>query len=353
MAMTRPVVSGGVKVAIVSSKDVPCLLNQRVCRFNILYNLDKKFVYSLLFTNRFISYIKELSIGSQQLNLSCSDIEDYIIPLPPLPEQHRIATVLSTLDECIEKTEALIAKLKQVKAGLMQDLLTREIDTEGRIRDESTHEFKDTEIGRVPVEWDVQSWNSICEQISVGVVIKPASYYVENCIPALRSLNIDEDKFNLNTLVYFSEKDNSEALTKSKLRENDLVVVRTGSPGIAAVITKKMEGINCIDLLFLRVTKEITNPYFLSKYFNSTMGKIELAKHLTGLAQKHLNVSAIQRTNISIPSLIEQNRIVYHLTSLDDRISYEEKYLNKLLAQQKGFMNDLLTGNVRTREHLS
>ena len=74
-------------------------------------------------------------------------------PTPPPDEQAKIAEVLSTVDRAIEQAEALIAKQQRIKTGLTQDLLTRGIDEHGNIRSEKTHEFKDSPLGRIPVEW--------------------------------------------------------------------------------------------------------------------------------------------------------------------------------------------------------
>ena len=72
------------------------------------------------------------------------------------PEQTKIAEILSTVDQAIEQTEALIAKQQRIKTGLMQDLLTRGIDENGNLRSEDTHEFKDSPLGRIPVEWELK-----------------------------------------------------------------------------------------------------------------------------------------------------------------------------------------------------
>ena len=61
------------------------------------------------------------------------------------------------MDRAIEQTEALIAKQQRIKTGLMQDLLTRGIDEHGNLRSEQTHQFKDSPLGRIPVEWEVTS----------------------------------------------------------------------------------------------------------------------------------------------------------------------------------------------------
>jgi predicted HTH transcriptional regulator len=139
------------------------ILSQRVILLKMVPEVALSDFFAQYFQGeQFQTELIKQSTGTTVLGIQQKKLVKISLPLPPLPEQHRIASVLSTLDECIKKTEALITKLKQVKAGLMQDLLTRGIDSEGRIRDESTHEFKDTEVGRVPVEWDVKTIEQIC-----------------------------------------------------------------------------------------------------------------------------------------------------------------------------------------------
>ncbi|MBI5602849.1 MAG: restriction endonuclease subunit S [Deltaproteobacteria bacterium] len=81
------------------------------------------------------------------------------IPTPSKPEQIKIAEILSTVDRAIEQTGALIAKQQRIKNGLMQDLLTRGIDEYGNLHFEQTHQFKDSLLGRIPVEWEVKKWS--------------------------------------------------------------------------------------------------------------------------------------------------------------------------------------------------
>ena len=76
------------------------------------------------------------------------------------PEQTKLAEILSTVDRAIEQTEASIAKQQRIKTGLMQDLLTRGIDEHGNLRSESTHKFKNSPLGKIPVEWNVEALES-------------------------------------------------------------------------------------------------------------------------------------------------------------------------------------------------
>ena len=98
-------------------------------------------------------YFAANATGSTRFGLGIGIIEKCDIPCPPLDEQSKIAEVLSSVDLAIERTEALIAKQRRIKTGLMQDLLTRGIDERGTLRSEKTHGFKDSPLGRIPIEW--------------------------------------------------------------------------------------------------------------------------------------------------------------------------------------------------------
>ena len=93
------------------------------------------------------------SAGQQRV--PASFFSSFTIPKIEKPEQTKIAEILSTVDRAIEQTEALIAKQQRIKTGLMQDLLTRGIDEHGNLRSEETHQFKDSPLGRIPVEWEL------------------------------------------------------------------------------------------------------------------------------------------------------------------------------------------------------
>jgi len=100
---------------------------------------------------------RNASQGSTFEAINSSELNGWPIEFPTSqPEQAKIAEILSTVDRAIEQTEALIAKQQRIKTGLMQDLLTRGIDEHGNLRSEQTHQFKDSPLGRIPVEWEVK-----------------------------------------------------------------------------------------------------------------------------------------------------------------------------------------------------
>lgn len=105
---------------------------------------------------RWEAYLKGQTSGSGIPHVDKEVLGKLEILKLPRNEQELVANILATLDSAIEQTEALIAKQQRIKTGLMQDLLTKGIDQQGNIRSEATHTFKDSPLGRIPVEWDVQ-----------------------------------------------------------------------------------------------------------------------------------------------------------------------------------------------------
>ncbi|MBN7769834.1 MULTISPECIES: restriction endonuclease subunit S [Marinobacter] len=260
---------------------------------------------------------------------------------PPLPEQQKIAAILSSVDDVIEKTRAQIDKLKHLKTGMMQELLTKGIGSGGVPHTE----FKDSPVGRIPVCWEVRKADDISDAIMVGVVIKPTQYYVDQGVPALRSANVRENGLTMDNLKYFSAESN-DRLHKSKLRKGDLLTVRTGYPGTTAVVTKEFEGCNCIDVVITRPSAEMDSD-FLCLWVNSDHGKGQVLKAQGGLAQQHFNVGDMKNLLVPVPPLAEQQAIFRAVDSVTRKLSACEKRLGRFNSLKKALMQDLLTGKVR------
>jgi len=341
------------KVSVVSSCHLPLMMNTSVIRFHIK-NPDydsQKFLKYLLDNPNFKITIDSLITGSAQPNFGPYHLKQVKLVRPPLPEQHRIATVLSTIDSCIEKTEALIAKLKSVKAGLMQDLLTRGIDDEGRIRTESTHEFKDTEIGRVPVEWEVNSLDYIADSFKNGIY-KEDKYYGSG-YPSVRMYNISDGLINLNNTPLLSVTETE--LREYGLVENDILINRVNSAELVGKVGIVPKGLGPITFesknIRIRVRTDISVPSFVNTYLSFEKGGKQVKNGIKpAISQSTINQEDLGKVLMPNPSLDEQKQICQIIASLQDRIFHEEKYRKKLLSQKIGLMSDLLTGNIRISE---
>ena len=292
--------------------------------------------------------IQPFIVGGTRAKLNQKALRSIEISLPSdINEQTKIAEVLSTVDKAISETEDLIAKQQRIKTGLMQDLLTRGIDENGNLRSEETHQFKDSPLGRIPVEWDVERCISLCTEIIVGIVIRPAQYYREDgTIPILRSANVKINWIAPSDLVYMSERDNN-ILNKSQLRQGHLVTVRTGYPGTTSVISKELDGCNCIDLVISRPNSKKIRSHYLSIWVNSSHGKRQVLENQGGLAQQHFNVGEMKSLLVNVPNIKEQEiieSILLRQSTVVDELIIE---VDKLKSLKTALMQDLLTGKKR------
>ena len=162
--------------------------------------IDTHYLYYQLDLNK--ERYGALGIGSTFLEVNKKDTENFELLIAPAAEQRRIAEILSTLDETIEQTEALIAKYQQIKAGLMHDLLTRGVTLDGKLRPtraEAPHLYKQSPLGWIPKEWTCENLGAFCD------VTKLAGFEFTNVIKyrddgeiiALRALNIKNEELDL------------------------------------------------------------------------------------------------------------------------------------------------------------
>ncbi|MDZ4965156.1 restriction endonuclease subunit S, partial [Clostridium perfringens] len=139
------------------------------------------------------------------------------ILVPPLKEQEKIADILSVVDSQINDTEKLIEKIKELKKGLMQSLLTKG----------SGHtECKKSEIGEIPIEWEVYKLKEITERMIVGLATSVTQYYRKNGVPIIRNKNIKYCKFDDSDMLYL-DKDFAESQISKTVNTNDVITVHT------------------------------------------------------------------------------------------------------------------------------
>lgn len=198
-----------------------------------------------------------------------------------------------------------------------------------------------------PEGWAETTVDKVCEQVSVGIVVKPADLYVEPSVGvrAFRSANVREGAINDSDWVYISQEGHQQN-KKSSLRAGDVLVVRTGYPGTACVTTKEFEGSNCIDIVFARPTP-LVNSNFLCAFTNSELGRKQILGRQGGLAQKHLNVGDYKKLKFLLPPIEEQGRIADILSTWDRALRVTEKLIANSQAQKKALIQQLLTGKKR------
>ncbi|MDM3860382.1 hypothetical protein BMF77_pc00004 (plasmid) [Dolichospermum sp. UHCC 0315A] len=241
-------------------------------------------------------------------------------------EQEKIAEVLSTIDLAIAQTEAIIAKQQRIKTGLIQDLLTKGIDENGNIRSEATHEFKDSAIGRIPVEWNVETIGKIAS-LQRGHDIREVEF-IAGEYPVIASSGV----------IGFHNISTSDS--------PNVVVGRKGSIGNVYYLD--------VDFWAHDTSLYVTNFFGNNeKYIYYLFSYLELERFGTKSGSPSLNRNDIHPLKISLPKPSEQKIISKILTQFDDSISNLKSGLDKLQHQKTGLMQDLLTGKVRVTNLLN
>ena len=166
-------------------------------------------------------------------------------------------------------------------------------------------------------KWDIVNVEDVAN-VQVGVVIKPSQYYMDesNGVRAFRSLNIGAGYIKDSDWVYFTEEGHRKNY-KSILKENDLLIVRSGAPGTACVVTKKYEGCNAVDIIIAHPDCEKVNPYYLCTYTNMPHGKRQIEEGTGGAAQQHFNVGKYNKLKLALPPIELQNEFAAFINQTD------------------------------------
>jgi type I restriction enzyme S subunit len=317
--------------------DAPACIHDGFVVFRFLpEDVDTEFLFYQLLKNE--EKFRSLKQTGTQGNLNTSLVGETYISLPPFKEQRAIVGVLSLIDSAIELTDQVIVKTEQLKRGLMQQLLTHGI---------GHTEYKNTSIGLLPEEWSVVPCSEVCREITVGIVVTPAKYYVRSGVPCLRSFNVKENEIEPRDLVYIS-KESNEFHKKSIIHSGEIVAVRTGKTGVASVVPQSFDGANCVDLIIMRPNGTV-EANFLSWFLNSNVVKTQVRAGETGSVQKHFNIEMVKKLAIALPSIPEQKRISAILSTLNEKLKIEQKEKAQLEKIKSGIMDLLLSGNVRIK----
>ncbi|MCX5145675.1 restriction endonuclease subunit S [Streptomyces sp. NBC_00320] len=282
--------------------------------------LLQEFLPFVLASDHFIAYATAEASGSMNPRLLWGRMQCYEFDLPPLDEQQRLANLLWA----VERHSLAVAE-SQVNAAATADTYFSEML--------SRHAAES-----VPAP-------ELIDEMTVGVVVRPTQYYTDDRltgVPALRGLNVRPGGFDLTDLVYFSPE-SAAGLQKSTLREGDVVVIRTGRPGDAAVVPAEVAGYNCIDLIIVRPGQHIDSK-FVELFLNSGYGRAQILRRSAGTAQQHFNVGALKKVQIPVLPLDEQRVLVSATTeiqSVSDRFADE---LDNLRAMRGAMLNNVFGG---------
>jgi type I restriction enzyme S subunit len=280
--------------------------------------------------------------STNQIELSRTAFADLQILLPPLPEQRKIAAILSSVDEAIEGTQAVIDQLQVVKKAMMADLLTRGIP--GRHK-----KFKQTEIGEVPQEWEVVPLGTIASFVTSGSR-GWAEYYATEGALFIRSQNVRAGVLDFFDRAFVRVPPGAEG-ERTRVATSDVLITITGnSVGNVAEAPDGLGDAYVSQHVGLVRLKNPSEASFVSTYLSpGAPGNAQVLAAQYGQSKPGLSLTNVRSFLIPIPSVAEMLEIQAAVASVQDRMVTEERELVNLRDTKSALMSILLTGEVRVR----
>ena len=272
-----------------------------------------QYTQSKMYQNR----LSQFFAGSTRTRISRKNLEQVEIPLPSIAEQRHIALTLGKVDNLIALRKEQLAKLDElVKARFVEMFGTED-------------EFS---------KWFCCTIGDVAE-VCVGVVIKPTQYYAENGIPAFRSLNIGPMRVKDSDWVYFTEEGHRKN-QKSVIRKNDVLVVRSGAPGTACVVTDEYDGYNAVDIIIAHPKSNKVDSVFLAAFTNMPHGMNQIRERTGGAAQQHFNVGGYKAMNLILPPMELQKQFAAFVEQTNKTKLTIQASLDKLEIMKKALMQE-------------
>ena len=294
--------------------------------------------------------LDRLSIGSTVRGITTSDLLALPLKYPLKLEQSRIAAVLDTVDESIARTEAVIAKLRQVRAGMLHDLLSRGLDEHGQLRDPIAHpeQFQDSPLGQIPKEWNCKTLQESADWFSGGTPSRSQPSWWTGDVPILTPKDMKVFEIS-DTIEHVTEE---AAIAGSKVMPPDTAFIVVRGMILAhtfpVCLSTRPFAFNQ-DIKAVRGREDLKTR-FLAHWFaanaSAFLRKTTEATHGT----KKLDSKELHHSQIGVPEAEEQDAIVGRIEAFNSAIAGWTAELGKLNLLKSGLMNDLLTGRVRVPE---
>jgi type I restriction enzyme S subunit len=286
--------------------------------------------------------------GSTVLHLDTKKVPSIRVRIPAsVSTQKKIATILTTIDTAIEKTEALIEKYQQIKAGLMQDLFTRGVLPNGQLRpprDQAPELYQETEIGWIPREWQVSELEKACRTI-VDCPHSTPSFQPSGVLVA-RTMHIKNGVFLENEASRVSEKEYQERIARAEPTPGDVILTREAPVGEAFVIPFGMK--ICLGQRVMLVKPNMAlldSDYLVAQIYSGALSA-RIAELTAGTTNPHLNVADVRSLLMALPPCQEQQELTRRINAMNAKIHIQQDVGGKLKVQKLGLMQDLLTGKV-------
>jgi type I restriction enzyme, S subunit len=332
------------KTYLYMEQDGPCAYAGYLIRFRpkeskVAPRFLKYYVQSPLYW----AWITKYQRAMAQPNINAREYESLPVLLPPLPEQRQIATILTSVDDAIQATQAVIDQTRRVKQGLLQQLLTRGI---GHTR------FKMTEVGQVPEDWEVFRIGDLADVKGGKRMPKGRPFADAKTLhPYIRVCDLLEGSVRTSELKYVLPEDR-DAIKRYTISSDDVYISIAGTLGLVGLVPGELDGAQLTEnaaKICIRDRGRLSKHYLVAVMSADAVRlQIGQAKGVGGGVPK-LALFRIESIQIPLPPREEQDSIVAALSSIEASLRRLGDEFGGLLVLKSALMQDLLTGRVRVK----
>jgi len=294
--------------------------------------IDVEYLYYYLAHH--MDEVKRLGSGSTFTEVGKKQLENLNIKYPSVSAQKKIASILSTTDGEIRKTDQIIQKTEVLKQGLMNELLTKGIGHK---------KFKKTKLGEIPEGWEAVAVGQLCDCIVPGRN-KPKSF--SGNIPWITTPNIKDSRIDYKSNINFVSKEELIECGNKKIPINSVIMTCVGEFGIIAVVDQE---ISINQQLHAFLPSNQVTPTFLRLSLVSQ--KEQMYNLATKTSVPYLNKSNCNSILIAKPPIAEQEVVAKIICSIEDKVLANKKMLNQLIGKKNGLMHDIFSQKVRVNSY--
>ncbi|EGR0098034.1 restriction endonuclease subunit S [Vibrio vulnificus] len=358
------VAKGDILMPMIGTVGSPILLEQEVeiaiknlalFRTSVGDNkLCRKYLFYFLNSSECSVQFSLESRGGVQNFVSLGTLRNLGLPLVPRNEQTQIANFLdhetAKIDTLIEKQQQLIKLLKEKRQAVISHAVTKGLNSQAPMKDSGVEW-----LGEVPEHWVVSRFKYCTDRVIVGIAEAATHAYSETGTVLIRSTNIKEDGLTTHNLLYLKTKFADQNESKY-IRGGDIVTVRTGYPGISAVVPDSLDRSHCFTNLISTPKIKFVGGY-LTEYLNSDMGKAYFDLNAWGSAQKNISVPILQEFPIAHPDENEQQEILRFVeqqrSKFDNLLNASQKSIEFMQERRTALISAAVTGKIDVRNWLA
>tara|TARA_Y100000589_G_C27176785_1_gene639081 strand:+ start:1338 stop:2513 length:1176 start_codon:yes stop_codon:yes gene_type:complete len=294
---------------------------------------ESKYIFYLLNSQN----LKSLNESTGVPSLSRNDLHSIKVNLPPLPEQKKIAEILSRIDILIKNIKLKIKKLEKLKISLINNLIQKGI---------KNYVFKDSELGKIPNSWDIVNFKDIFSKNTYGPRFNASNYAQDGNVKTIRGTDILEN-LKINYKQVPLAKLDEEIISNHSLNHGDIVMITTAECGFSAVFKQQNIPYICSAYAIRLEPNKKVNSNYCAYFLQSEIAKRQIQKFVRKGTVSNLPGSDVMKIRIPLPTIEEQNQIVSALEAIEELIKDSGSKLKVNLLLKNSLSQDLLSGHKR------